>query len=168
VGSTKRYYSFDWGNTHFVALDSELYHGDRGADPEEQRDFLERDLATTRKRWRIVFLHRSPYGSSRHGGDEKVREDLEPHFVKHGVGLVFSGHDHVYERTVPIRSVTYVVSGGGGRRLYPAGRSARTVSSVSAHHAVLVRVDGGHLSLEAVEAGGTDVDRLDLYQPYAK
>ena len=168
VGSTKRYYSFDWGNTHFVALDSELYHGDRGADPEEQRDFLERDLATTRKCWRIVFLHRSPYGSSRHGGDEKVREDLEPHFVKHGVGLVFSGHDHVYERTVPIRSVTYVVSGGGGRRLYPAGRSARTVSSVSAHHAVLVRVDGGHLSLEAVEAGGTDVDRLDLYQPYAK
>ena len=168
VGSTKRYYSFDWGNTHFVALDSELYHGDRGADPEEQRDFLERDLATTRKRWRIVFLHRSPYGSSRHGGDEKVREDLEPHFVKHGVDLVFSGHDHVYERTVPVRSVTYVVSGGGGRRLYPACRSARTVSSVSAHHAVLVRVDGGHLSLEAVEAGGTDVDRLDLYQPYAK
>jgi predicted phosphodiesterase len=167
-GSTKRYYSFDWGNTHFVALDSELYHGDRGSDPEEQRDFLERDLATTRKRWRIVFLHRSPYGSSRHGGDEKVREGLEPLFAKHGVDLVFSGHDHVYERTLPIRGVTYVVSGGGGRRLYPAGRSARTVSSVSAHHAVLVRVDGAHLSLEAVEAGGTDVDRLDLYQPYAR
>jgi acid phosphatase type 7 len=167
-GSTKRYYSFDWGNTHFVALDSELYHGDRGSDPEEQRDFLERDLATTRKHWRIVFLHRSPYGSSRHGGDEKVREDLEPLFAKNGVDLVFSGHDHVYERTVPIRGVTYVVSGGGGRRLYPAGRSARTVSSVSAHHAVLVRVDGSHLSLEAVEAGGTYVDRLDLYQPYAR
>jgi acid phosphatase type 7 len=167
-GSTKRYYSFDWGNTHFVALDSELYHGDRGSDPEEQRDFLERDLATTRKHWRIVFLHRSPYGSSRHGGDEKVREDLEPLFATHGVDLVFSGHDHVYERTVPIRGVTYVVSGGGGRRLYPAGRSARTVSSVSAHHAVLVRVDGGHLSLEAVEAGGTYVDRLDLYQLYAR
>src|SRR5215217_5895323 len=167
-GSTKRYYSFDWGDAHFVALDSELYHGDRGSDPEEQRDFLERDLATTRKHWRIAFLHRSPYGSSRHGGDEKVREDLEPLFAKHGVDLVFSGHDHVYERTVPIRGVTYVVSGGGGRRLYPAGRSARTVSSVSAHHAVLVRVDGGHLSLEAIEAGGTYVDRLDLYQPYAR
>jgi hypothetical protein len=114
-----------------------------------------------------VFLHRSPYGSSRHGGDEKVREDLEPLFAKHGVDLVFSGHDHVYERTVPIRGVTYVVSGGGGRRLYPAGGSARTASSVSAHHAVLVRVGGGHLALEAVEAGGTGVDRLDLYQTYA-
>jgi predicted phosphodiesterase len=166
--STKRYYSFDWGNTHFVALDSELYHGDRGSSPEEQRDFLERDLAASRKRWRIVFLHRSPYGSSRHGGDGRVKEDLEPLFVKHGVDLVFSGHDHVYERTVPIGGVTYVVSGGGGRRLYPAGNGEVTASSVSAHHAVLVCVDGGHLSLEAVEVGGKVVDCLELYQPHAK
>jgi hypothetical protein len=167
-GSTKRYYSFDWGNTHFVALDSELYHGDRGSDPEEQKDFLERDLATTRKHWRIVYLHRSPYGSSRHGGDQKVREALEPLFAKHGVHFVFSGHDHVYERTVPIRGVTYVVSGGGGRRLYPAGNGELTASSVSAHHAVLVRVSGSRLLLEAVEAGGKVVDRFDLYKPHAK
>jgi predicted phosphodiesterase len=167
-GSTKRYYSFDWGNTHFVALDSELYHGDRGSNPEEQRDFLERDLATTRKRWTVAFLHRSPYGSSRHGGDEKVREDLEPLFVKHGVDLVFSGHDHVYERTVPITGVTYVVSGGGGRRLYPAGNGELTASSVSVHHAVLVRVSGSRLLLETLEVGGKVVDRSELYQPHAK
>ena len=167
-GSTKRYYSFDWGNTHFVALDSELYHGDRGSNPEEQRVFLERDLATTRKRWKVAFLHRSPYGSSRHGGDQKVREDLEPLFVKHGVDLVFSGHDHVYERTVPITGVTYVVSGGGGRRLYSASNGELTASSVSAHHAVLVRVSGSHLLLETLEVGGKVVDRLELYQPHAK
>jgi predicted phosphodiesterase len=167
-GSTKRYYSFDWGNAHFVALDSELYYGDTGSDPEEQRTFLERDLAATRKRWRVVFLHRSPYGSSRHGGDGRVREDLEPLFARHGVDVVFSGHDHVYERTVTIKGVTYVVSGGGGRRLYPAGRSARTASSVSVHHAVLVRVEGRHLSLEAVEADGKVVDRLELYQSHAR
>jgi len=167
-GSTKRYYSFDWGNAHFVALDSELYYGDTGSDPEEQRTFLERDLAATRERWRVVFLHRSPYGSSRHGGDGRVREDLEPLFEGHGVDLVFAGHDHVFERTVPIKGVTYVVSGGGGRRLYPAGRSTRTASSVSAHHAVLVRVEGRHLSLEALEAGGKVVDRLELYQPHPR
>jgi predicted phosphodiesterase len=102
-GSTKRYYSFDWGGAHFVALDSELYYGDTGSDPEEQRDFLERSLAATRKRWRFVFLHGSPYGSSRHGGDGRVREDLESLFARHGVDVVFSGHDHVYERTVPIK-----------------------------------------------------------------
>jgi hypothetical protein len=84
------------------------------------------------------------------------------------VDLVFSGHDHVYERTVPIMGVTYVVSGGGGRRLYPAGHGELTASSVSAHHAVLVRVSGRHLLLEAVEIGGKVVDRLELYQPHAK
>jgi acid phosphatase type 7 len=84
------------------------------------------------------------------------------------VDLVFSGHDHVYERTVPIRGVTYVVSGGGGRRLYPAGNGELTASSVSAHHAVLVRVDCSRLLLEAVEVDGKVVDRLELYQPYAK
>jgi len=106
-------------------------------------------------------LHRSPYGSSSHGGDEKVREDLEPVFTRHGVDLVFAGHDHVYERTVPIKGVTYVVSGGGGKRLYPVGKSARTACSRSAHHAVLVRLDGGRLSLEAVEPDGTVFDRFD-------
>jgi 3',5'-cyclic AMP phosphodiesterase CpdA len=167
-GSTKRYYSFDWGNTHFVAIDSELYHGDRGSEPEEQKTFLVQDLVASRKRWKVAFLHRSPYGSSRHGGDGRIREELEPIFVKYGVDLVFSGHDHVYERTVPIRGVTYVVSGGGGRRLYPAGYGELTASSVSAHHVVLVRVRGRRLLLEAVEVDGKVVDRLELYQPHAK
>jgi predicted phosphodiesterase len=160
-GSTKRYYSFDWGIAHFVALDSELYYGDEGSSAERQKAFLERDLAATRKRWKVAFLHRSPYGSSRHGGDETVRADLEPLFARHGVDLVFAGHDHVYERTVPIKGATYVVSGGGGRRLYPAGKGRLTARSKSAHHAVLVRVDDGRLSLEAVEPDGTVFDRFD-------
>jgi acid phosphatase type 7 len=159
-GSTKRYYSFDWGDAHFVALDSELYFGDEGGSAEQQRAFLERDLAATGKRLKIAFLHRSPYGSSRHRGDKRVRADLEPLFARHGVDLVFAGRDHVYERMVPIRGVTYVVTGGGGRRLYPAGKGLLTACSRSAHHAVVVRVDGGRLSLEAVEPDGTGFDRV--------
>jgi 3',5'-cyclic AMP phosphodiesterase CpdA len=160
-GSTKRYYSFDWGDAHFVALDSELYYGDKGGSAERQKAFLERDLAATGKSLKIAFLHRSPYGSSRHGGDETVRGDLEPIFARHEVNLVFAGHDHVYERTAPIEGVTYVVSGGGGRRLYPAGEGRLTACSRSAHHAVLGRVHGGRLSLEAVEPDGTVFDRFD-------
>jgi acid phosphatase type 7 len=160
-GSTKRYYSFDWGDAHFVALDSELYYGDKGSNPKAQKAFLEYDLASTSKRLKIAFLHRSPYSSSRHGGDEKVRNDLEPIFARHEVDLVFAGHDHVYERTIPVKDVTYVVSGGGGRRLYPAGKSRLTACTRSAHHAVLVRVDGGRFSLEAVKPDGTVFDRFD-------
>ena len=160
-GSTKRYYSFDWGDAHFVALDSELYHGDRGGSAKRQEAFLERDLAATGKPLKIAFLHRSPYGSSRHGGDDRVRHNLAPIFERHMVNFVFAGHDHVYERTVPVGGVTYVVSGGGGRRLYPAGKGRLTARSRSAHHAVLVRVDGGRLSLEAVEPDGTVFDRFE-------
>jgi len=160
-GSTKRYYSFDWGDAHFVALDSELYYDDKGGSTEQQKAFLERDLAATDRRWKVAFLHRSPYGSSSHGGDERVRHDLAPIFAKHGVDLVFAGHDHVYERTVPIGGVTYVVSGGGGRKLYPAGKGRLTACSKSAHHAVLGRVDDGRLSIEAVEPDGLVFDRVD-------
>ena len=159
---TGRYYSFDWGNAHFVALDSELYHGDDGGSPEEQKAWLERDLASTAQRWKVAYLHRPLYSSSKHGGDEKIRQDLEPLLVRHEVDLVFCGHDHAYERTVPIRGVTHVLSGGGGKRLYPAGRSEWTAFSKSAYHAVLVRVDGGRLSLEAVEPDGAVLDRADL------
>jgi hypothetical protein len=95
-----------------------------------------------------------------HAGDVKVRYDLEPLFARHKVDLVFAGHDHVYERTVPVKGVTYVVSGGGGRRLYPAGGGRPTACSRSAHHAVLVRVDGECLSFGATEPDGTVFDRF--------
>jgi acid phosphatase type 7 len=163
-GSTKRFYSFDWGGAHFVALDSELYHGDRGAGPEEQKAFLERDLAATRKRWKFAFLHRSLYSSSRHGPDGLIREDLEPLLARYGVDVVFSGHDHVYERTAPVMGVTHVVSGGGGRELYRAGKERWTACSKSAHHAVLVHIGNSRLNLEAIEPDGNVFDRWHLFR----
>jgi acid phosphatase type 7 len=159
--SKGRYYSFDWGNAHFVALDSELYYDD-GGDPERQKAWLERDLGETRQLWKFVFFHRPPYSSSEHGSDLVVREDLEPILARHGVDLVFSGHDHDYERTVRIKGVTYVVTGGGGKDLYEAGESEWTAFSRSAHHAVRVRIDGNRLRLEAIEPNGAVVDCLDL------
>ena len=159
---TGRYYSFDWSNAHFVALDSELYYDDESGDPERQKAWLERDLGETRQPWKFVFFHRPPYSSSEHGSDLSVREDLEPILARHGVGLVFNGHDHDYERTVQIKGVTYVVTGGGGKDLYEAGESEWTAFSRSAHHAVRVRVDGDRLRLEAIESNGLVVDCLDL------
>ena len=160
--STGRYYSFDWGNAHFVALNSELYYKDSSGSPEEQKAWLEHDLQNTRKPWKIVYLHRPLYSSSKHGGDQKIREDLEPVLVHRKVDVVFCGHDHAYERTIPIGGVTHVVSGGGGKGLYPVGTSGWTAFSRSAHHAVFVRVDARRLSLEAIEPDGTVLDRMDL------
>ena len=160
--NTERYYSFDWGGAHFVALDSELYYDDDGGSSEAQKAWLESDLADTSKPWKFVFFHRPIYSSSEHGSDEKLRKDLEPIFVRYKVNVVFSGHDHNYERTVPIHGITYVVAGGGGRDLYEAGRSEWTAFSRSVYHAVLVSVDGEHLSLEAVDTNGARMDHSYL------
>ncbi len=159
-----RYYSFDWGNAHFVALDTELYYEDDSGSPEEQKAWLERDLKETRQPWKFVFYHRGIYSSSEHGGDEKIREDLEPIFIRYKVNIAFSGHDHDYERTVPIGGVIYVVTGGGGKDLYKARKSKWTAFSKKVHHAVFVRIDGERLFLEAIEPDGTVIDRLDLCQ----
>ncbi len=160
--SIARYYSFDWSDAHFVALDSELYHEDAGGDAGEQRLWLEENLSATCKPWRFAFLHRPLYSSSRHGGDQKIRADLAPIFSRHGVHLVFSGHDHVYERTLPMDGVTYLVTGGGGKRLYKARNKGWTAASASAHHATFVRVTRESLNLEAVKPDGTILDRLDI------
>ena len=162
--NTSRYYSFEWGSVHFTALDSELYHDDASGTPEQQKAWLERDLAAAARGGsrKVVFLHRPLYSSSRHGGDRTIRRDLAPLFIRYGVDLVFSGHDHCYERTLPMEGVSYVVSGGGGKKLYPAGESVWTARSISAHHVVVVRVEDGCLSLEAIKPGGTTLDRATL------
>jgi hypothetical protein len=55
-----------------------------------------------------------------------------------------------------------VLSGGGGKGLYPAGRSEWTAFSKSTHHAVMLNIDGEHLSLQAVEPDGTVMDHAEL------
>jgi predicted MPP superfamily phosphohydrolase len=81
----------------------------------EQIKWLEEELKTSTEDWKIAYFHHPLYSSgSRHGSDEQLRESLEPLFVKYGVSVVFTGHDHLYERTKPQQGITYFVAGSGG------------------------------------------------------
>jgi hypothetical protein len=165
----ERYYSFDRGPVHFVALDTETAFADP-ARRQAQLAWLESDLAATAQPWRVVYMHRPPYSSgSGHGSDLAVRQALAPIFERYGVQLVISGHDHVYERSIPWREfvpgggfVTYVVSGGGGAPTYGAGRGPWTAVSVAAHHYVRVTADGCLLSGEAVGLTGSVFDTFQI------
>jgi len=164
----ERFYSFDHGPAHFVALDTERAFQDpsrRAA----QLAWLEADLAATAQPWRIAYFHRSPYSSSvGHGSDLAVRQAFVPIFERYGVQLVISGHDHGYERSTPWRQtsggrpVTYVVTGGGGAHLYAAGQSAWTVRAASAHHYVRANVTDCALYLVAVGLDGQNFDGMTL------
>ncbi|OFW04352.1 MAG: hypothetical protein A3H96_27475 [Acidobacteria bacterium RIFCSPLOWO2_02_FULL_67_36] len=82
----------------------------------EQVAWLEKELQSSNENWKIAYFHHPPYSSGdRHGSDLKLREVLEPLFVKYSVSVVLTGHDHFYERVKPQKGIVYFVCGSGGQ-----------------------------------------------------
>jgi hypothetical protein len=160
----ERYYSFDYGPVHFVALDTEFAFQD-AIRRSEQLSWLEADLAATAQPWKIAFYHRSPYSAGgEHGSDLAVRAAFTPLFEQYGVQLSLSAHEHDYERTRPLQqsaggtAVTYIVSGGGGGPLYPSGTAEWTAYSASRHHYVRGAVTPCTIVLRAIDLNGAVFD----------
>lgn len=108
-----RFYSFDNGNAHFVILDTEAW-GENQVRGEEMLVWLKKDLEANRKQWNFVFYHRSPLSFGYHGyntgedwgemdGNRIIRSRLMTICQNNGVNVAFYGHDHMYQRSVPLR-----------------------------------------------------------------
>ena len=151
----ERWYSFDWGDVHFVALDTEQLG-------EAQSAWLARDLANNQLPWKVVYLHRPPYSSGYHGSSRAVREAFSPIFAEHGVQVAFAGHDHDYERTRVIDGVTYFVTGGGGHSTRAVGHSAFTAFSEDVLHFVYTEVQGDTMLVHAIDATGREFDSVRI------
>jgi hypothetical protein len=98
---TEAYYSFDWGNVHFVCLDS--FASDRSIGG-AMWTWLRADLAATAQEWRIAFWHHPPYSKGSHDSDveaglAQMRTNFLPLLEDGGVDLVLTGHSHSYERS---------------------------------------------------------------------
>lgn len=99
------YYSFDYGRTHLICLDSQV--SSRSQDGAMYR-WLETDLAAAtddKYDWIIAFWHHPPYTHGTHNSDKEVqhiemREVFLPLLESHGVDLTFGGHSHTYERSI--------------------------------------------------------------------
>jgi len=106
----KLYYAFSpKPAVRFFALESSY------PDP-EQIQWLEKELTASTSDWKIAFFHHPLYSSGdRHGSDRRLREVLEPLFLKHNVSVVLNGHDHFYERVKPQKGIAYFVVGSGGK-----------------------------------------------------
>jgi predicted MPP superfamily phosphohydrolase len=148
----ERWYSFDRGDVHFVALDTERTGADQAA-------WLEQDLSANQLPWKIVIGHRPPFSSGEHGGDAAFQQWFVPILRSHAVDLVLSGHEHDYERFKPIDGVTYVVSGGGGRGTRSVGAGSLTAFSEAVLHFVYVEVTRSLLTLHAIDGVGREFDQ---------
>jgi acid phosphatase type 7 len=157
--NTERYYSFDWGNAHFTALDFNT-----GPDA-KQLAWLKNDLSATDKTWKFVFYHQAIYSSGPHGYEEWApakRALLAPIFEQNKVDVVFNGHDHDYERTQPINGVLYIVSGGGGGPLYQVKPQSFSAYAETTYHTVFATLDGCTLTLQAIKPDGMVFDATKL------
>lgn len=101
ASGTEHYYSFDYGNIHFISLDSmTASRAPNGA----MATWLQSDLASTTATWIVCFFHHPPYTKGSHNSDIEteliqMRTNLLPILEAGGVDLVLTGHSHCYERS---------------------------------------------------------------------
>ena len=123
---TEHYYSFDYGNIHFVCLDSMTASR---ATNGPMACWLRLDLEQTTNTWIIAYYHHPTYTKGSHNSDTEIeliqmRQNIQPILEQGGVDLVLAGHSHVYERSYLIDrhyglstsfNVTNKIDGGNGR-----------------------------------------------------
>ena len=103
------YYRFAKGDVSFYALNSNYLD-------KRQLEWMVSEFNKDKAKWRVTFFHHPPYSSGeRHGSDQDVRAVVHPLFKANGVDVVFTGHDHFYERIKPQDGIQYFVAGAGGK-----------------------------------------------------
>ncbi|MBX7170204.1 MAG: metallophosphoesterase [Pyrinomonadaceae bacterium] len=103
------YYRFNKDGISFYALNSNYMD-------KRQIQWLENELGKDTAKWKIAFMHHPPYSSgAQHGSSKDIRQIVEPLFLKYGVDVVFTGHEHFYERIKPQNGIYYFITGAGGK-----------------------------------------------------
>ena len=170
----ERYYTFrapeggtappTGGGARFFALDT-------GYLDKPQLDWLEKELSSSSSDWKISFFHHPLYSSGgTHGSALEARAVLEPLFVKYGVSVAFSGHDHIYERTKPQKGgIVYWVSGAGGSlRKGDLRATDMTAKGFDRDYEfMVVEIAGDDLYFQAISRTGETIDSGVVHRPGA-
>lgn len=157
----QRYYTYVRQQIRFFVLDSNVMDA-------HQLRWFESALQDATEPWKIAYFHHPLYGNGkRHGSAVDIRLLLEPLLVKYGVAVVFTGHDHVYERLKPQKGVYYFVTGSGGQlRKGGLARSETTAAGFDQDHAFLIaEVDADTLLFQTIARTGATVDSGSIPRP---
>jgi predicted phosphodiesterase len=157
----ERYYSFTPPEDALAALATrvELFALDTTNPDSAQLRWLDERLGASRADWKI--FHHPLYTSGRYRAVSHVhRRLLEPLLVRHGVDVVLSGHEHIYQRSRLQEGILYFVSGAAGSvRRGDGAESALIARSYSQDlHFLLVEIDRNRLHFQAISRTGTTID----------
>lgn len=156
----QRYYTYARGSVRFVVLDTNMLDN-------AQLSWLEGVLKDAKEPWKIAYFHHPLYSDGgRHGSEVELRVKLEPIFVKYAVNVVYSGHDHVYERLKPQRGIQYFVSGAGGElRQGDLKWSAITAAGFDRDRSFMLNeVAGDDLYFQVISRTGETVDAGTIHR----
>lgn len=181
AGLKGQVYSFDYGNAHFIMLDSQegeqrQYVSDMLA---QQKAWLEQNLQATKKKWKIVFIHRPLYNNKPGEGDIAIRKVFGPVFDNYHVDVVFTAHDHAYARTFPLYNGVRTESPAQGTVYVATGRSGtKTYKNIIAKdwheffynpaeepNYITVEVSGNLLKVKAFTQSGALIDAWEIKKP---
>jgi len=158
----ERYYTFKPADgVRFFALDSTYMD-------EKQLKWLDEQLAMSGSEWKIAFFHHPPYSSGEtHGSDETLRTQLEPRFVKAGVNVVLTGHEHFYERIKPQKGIAYFITGSSAK-LREGNINTRTDLTAkgfdSGYTFMIVEIVGDDMYYQALTDTGKTVDSGSVHR----
>jgi predicted phosphodiesterase len=151
----KRYYTFRKKDAEFFVLDSTYMSP-------PQIKWLAEELKRSDAKWKIPYFHHPIYSSGeRHGSELDLQKVVEPLFLANGVDVVFSGHEHFYERLKPQKGIVYITQGGAAklRRGNIRDSSAMTAKGFDSDRSfTLVEIVGDHLFFETISRLGQIVD----------
>lgn len=153
------YWSFDYGPMHVSVVDQYTDYSAGSA----QLTWLEADLATTDKPWKILLFHEPGWSSGGgHVNNTDVQNLIQPLCEQYGVSIIFSGHNHYYARA-KVNGVQHITTGGGGAPLQtPETGFPYVKTTASVHHYCKVDISKNILTFEAVEPDGTVVDTFKI------
>ena len=106
----ERYYEFEWDFLHFFALSSDWAEPDGIGKTQGQAEWFYERIDASSAPWQIVYFHHAPYSSGYHGPTVHMQWP----FKEHGADVVFSGHDHHYERLMVDELPYFIVGVSGG------------------------------------------------------
>jgi hypothetical protein len=151
----EEYYTLKRGNVSFYALNSNYMD-------KRQLKWLEEKLAADGAEWKVAFFHHPPYSSGgKHGSSTSLRQVIEPLFLKYGVNVAFTGHEHFYERIKPQKGVHYFISGAGGKLRKGDVQKNSPLTEVAYDKDMsfmLVEVAGDEMHFQVITRTGETVD----------
>ena len=126
-----------------------------------QLAWIEEVLGQSREQWQVAYFHHPLYSDgARHGSNVELRVVLEPLFVRHGVEVVFAGHEHVYQRSTPQKGITHFIEGSSGQlrkgNMRPTAMTAAFFDQDQTF--MLVEIAGDEMQFQTISRTGRVVD----------